>query len=275
MISTARARRSLQLSRYAVYLYPLGTILLILAVWELAARAGYVPRYLLPSPTGIAIRFSQLKGLILKEALVTLWEAFLGFGLSVLVGVPLGMALVSSRTFNRAVYPLLIASQVVPKVAIAPLFLVWFGFGLTSKVLIAFLVAFFPIVIDSVVGLQSTEIEKLYVARAAGASQLQLFWLVRLPNALPVIFGGMKVSLTLAVVGALVGEFIAAENGIGRLLLSANGNMDTELLFAGIFALVVIGVVLFILMEGLERLALPWHISQRAGAGHRHEGPSA
>jgi NitT/TauT family transport system permease protein len=137
--------------------------------------------------------------------------------------------------------------------------------------LIAFLVAFFPIVIDSVVGLQSTEVEKLYVARAAGARPFQLFWLVRLPNALPAIFGGMKVSITLAVVGALVGEFIAAENGIGRLLLSANGNMDTELLFAGILALVVMGVLLFITMEGLERLVLPWHISQRAGSAHRHE----
>jgi len=175
------------------------------------------------------------------------------------------MLLVSSRTFNRAVYPLLIGSQVVPKVAVAPVFLVWFGFGLMSKVMITFLVAFFPVLIAAVVGLQATEIEKLYVARAAGASELQLFRLVRLPNALPVIFGGMKVSITLAVVGALVGEFVAAENGIGRVLLTASGNMDTELLFAGIFALVVIGVALFVLMEGLERLALPWHISQRVG----------
>jgi NitT/TauT family transport system permease protein len=152
---------------------------------------------------------------------------------------------------------------VVPKIAIAPLFLVWFGFGMLSNVLITFLMAFFPIVIAAVVGLQATEIEKLYVARAAGASKLQLFWLVRLPNALPAIFGGMKVSITLAVVGALVGEFVAAEHGVGRLILSASGNMDTELLFAGIFALVVIGVVLFLVMEGLEKLALPWHISQR------------
>jgi NitT/TauT family transport system permease protein len=161
------------------------------------------------------------------------------------------------------VYPLLVTSQVVPKVAIAPLFLVWFGFGLMSKVLITFLMAFFPIVISAVVGLQSTEIEKLHVARAAGASKLQLFWLVRLPNALPAIFGGMKVSITLAIVGALVGEFVAAENGVGRLLLSASGNMDTELLFAGIFALIVMGMGLFLLMEVLEKLALPWHISQR------------
>jgi NitT/TauT family transport system permease protein len=250
-------------TRYSTYLYPLATIVVILSVWELASRAGYFPRYILPSPSGIAVRFVQMHAFILKESLFTLQETLIGFGLSVLIGIPLGMLLVSSRTFNRAVYPLLVASQVVPKVAIAPLFLVWFGFGLLSKVLITFLMAFFPIVISAVVGLQATEIEKLHVARAAGASQLQLFYLVRLPNALPAIFGGMKVSITLAVVGALVGEFVAAENGVGRLLLSASGNMDTELLFAGIFALIVMGVALFVIMEVLEKLALPWHISQR------------
>ncbi len=251
------------MKRVAVYVYPLATLVGILAVWELASRLGEIPRYILPAPSGIAARFYALHALIVKESLFTLEATLLGFGLSVLIGVPLGMALVSSRAFNRAVYPLLIGSQVVPKVAVAPVFLVWFGFGLLSKVMITFLIAFFPILISAVVGLQSTELEKLYVARSAGASELQLFRLVRLPHALPSIFGGMKVSITLAVVGALVGEFVAAENGIGRVLLSASGNMDTELLFAGIFALVVIGVVLFLLMEVLERLVLPWHISYR------------
>ncbi len=254
-------------SRYTDTLYPVATIVVLLALWETASRLGHVPRYILPSPSGIAIRFYELHALIVKESLFTLEATLLGFGLSVAIGVPLGMALVSSRAFNRAVYPLLIGSQVVPKVAVAPVFLVWFGFGLLSKVMISFLVAFFPVLIAAVVGLQSTEVEKLYVARAAGASPLQLFTLVRLPHALPVIFGGMKVSITLAVVGALVGEFVAAENGIGRVLLTASGNMDTELLFAGIFALVIMGVVLFVLMEALERLALPWHISQRVDAG--------
>ena len=251
---------------HAAYVYPMATLVVIVGGWELAARLGYVPRYILPSPTGIAVRFYELHALILKESLFTLQTTLLGFVLSVVIGVPLGLALVSWRAFNRAVYPLLIGSQVVPKVALAPLFLVWFGFGLMSKVLITFLVAFFPVLIAAVVGLQATEIEKIHVARAAGANTLQLFWLVRLPNALPVIFGGMKVSITLAIVGALVGEFIASEHGIGKLLLSASGNMDTELLFAGIFALVIIGVALFLLMEAAERLALPWHISQRASS---------
>ena len=256
--------RRLRWSPDATYLYPLATVVLILLAWEAAARLGYVPRYLLPAPTGIVGRGSQLAGFLLRESLVTSEEVLLGFGLSVMLGVPLAIGLVAWPSFQRAVYPLLVGTQVVPKLAIAPLLLVWFGFGMTSKVLVAFLVAFFPIVIDSVIGLRSVETAKLYVARAAGASELQLFWLVRLPNALPFIFGGMKVSITLAVVGALVGEFVAAESGLGRVLLSANGNMDTELLFAAIFALVIIGVALFLVLEALERLMLPWHVSQRA-----------
>lgn len=258
---------TIRLRRWTVHLYPIATLLAILAAWELAARAGYFPRYILPAPSGIAAKLVQMHALILKESLYTLQETLIGFALSVVIGVPLAMLLTASRAFNRTVYPLLVASQVVPKVAIAPLFLVWFGFGMLSKVLITFLMAFFPIVIAAVVGLQSVTIEKLHVARAAGAGELQLFWRVRLPGALPAIFGGMKVSITLAVVGALVGEFVAAENGVGRLLLSASGNMDTELLFAGIVALVVIGVVLFVAMEVLEKLALPWHISQRMKEG--------
>jgi len=264
----ASGRRS-PLGRYSVSLYPVAVVAVVLIAWELGSRAGYFPRYLLPSPTGIARRFGELHALIVKESLVTLQEILLGFGLSVLVGIPLAIGLVSSRAFDRAVYPLIVGSQVVPKVGIAPLFLVWFGFGLTSKVLVAFLVAFFPIVISTAVGLRSIEVEKLYVARAAGATALQLFWHVRLPYALPSIFGGMKVSITLAVVGAIVGEFVAAESGIGRLLLSANGNMDTELLFAGMLALVVVGIVLFLAMEALERLMLPWHVSQRVDAASR------
>jgi NitT/TauT family transport system permease protein len=256
-------------TRARAWLYPLTTVVALLAVWELAARLGWVPRYLLPSVSGIVVRTAELRMLVLRELMVTLEETLLGFGLSVVVGVPLGYALVSWRAFNQAIYPLLIGSQVVPKVALAPLFLLWFGFGLTAKALIAFLVAFFPIVVNSAVGLASIESEKLDVARAAGASRLQLFWLARLPNALPMIFGGMKVSITLAVVGALVAEFIAAENGIGRLLLNANGNMDTELLFGGILALVALGVILYLAMEAAERLLLPWHISQRVQPGTR------
>jgi NitT/TauT family transport system permease protein len=148
----------------------------------------------------------------------------------------------------------------MPKVAVAPLFLVWFGFGLLPKVLIAFLIAFFPVVISTAVGLASIEPEKIYLARSMGFGATATFFKFRLPNALPAIFGGLKISITLAVVGAVVGEFVGGDAGLGYLLMVANGSMDTRLLFAGIVALTVLGVVLFLLVELAERLAIPRHI---------------
>jgi NitT/TauT family transport system permease protein len=150
-----------------------------------------------------------------------------------------------------------VSSQAVPKVAVAPLFVVWFGFGLLPKVLIAFLIAFFPIVINTAVGLESIEREKILLARSMGLSALDTFFKIRLPSALPTVFGGMKIAITLAVVGAVVGEFVGGEEGLGYVLLTANGSMDTPLLFAGVIALTVVGVALYLLVELAERLAIP------------------
>jgi NitT/TauT family transport system permease protein len=185
----------------------------------------------------------------------------LGFVLSIAVGVPLALATFLWPAFARSVYPLLVSSQAVPKMAVAPLFIVWFGFGLLPKVLIAFLIAFFPIVISTVVGLAAIEPEKIHLARSMGLGAAATFFKIRLPNALPSIFGGLKVAITLAVVGAVVGEFIGGDAGLGYVLMSANGSMDTALLFAGLIGLTVIGVVFYLLIELAERLALPWRSS--------------
>jgi NitT/TauT family transport system permease protein len=155
------------------------------------------------------------------------------------------------------VLPLLVSSQAMPKVAVAPLFLVWFGFGLLPKVLIAFLIAFFPIVISTVVGLAAIEQEKIHLARSMGLGTVATFFKIRLPSALPSVFGGLKISITLAVVGAVVGEFVGGDAGLGYLLMVANGNIDTPLLFAGLIALTVQGVALYFLVELAERLAIP------------------
>ena len=262
-----RTRPRVRLSpRLSAVAYPVLALVGALVVWQVAVVAFAIPSYLLPAPGRVFAKMMQSGPMLVSNGLYTLQEILLGFTLSVAVGVPLALAIVSSRVCERTVYPLLVASQVVPKVAIAPLFVVWFGFGMTSKVLIAFLIAVFPVVIDMVVGLRAIELEKLYVARSMGATPWQLFWKVRLPKALPSLFAGLKVSITLAVVGAIVGEFIAAERGIGRVLLNATGNMDTELLFAGIIVLTVIGVVLFLALDLLERWLLPWHVSRRLEA---------
>jgi NitT/TauT family transport system permease protein len=255
-----RARRD----RIGALIYPIGMMVVLIAVWQVAAILFSFPPYLLPAPSAIAQAMNVNAAVLIKQSLGTTVEILLGFALSVAVGVPLALAIYLWRPFERAVYPLLISSQAVPKVAVAPLFLVWFGFGLVPKVLIAFLIAFFPVVINTVMGLAALEREKVYLAQSMGLGPVATFFKIQLPNALPSIFAGLKISITLAVVGAVVGEFVGGQDGLGYLLLIANGNMDTALLFAGIVALTVLGVVLFGLIGLVERLVLPPHAVERA-----------
>jgi NitT/TauT family transport system permease protein len=250
--------------RITAVVYPIGMMVALLALWEAAARLFSLPPYLLPAPSAIARSMDTNSAVLLKESVTTTLETVLGFVLSVVVGVPLALAIYLWRPFARAVYPILVSSQAVPKVAIAPLFLVWFGFGLLPKVLIAFLIAFFPVVINTAMGLAALEREKIYLARSMGLGPIATFFKIQLPNALPSIFAGLKISITFAVVGAVVGEFVGGQGGLGYLLLIANGNMDTALLFAGIVALTVLGIVFFALIGLLERLVLPPHAVEHA-----------
>jgi len=257
--STEHSRRKWR-ARIRNVLYPVGVVLGVLVIWEAATRMLEVPAFLLPPPSAIAVSFIANAPLLLFHGWITTAEILLGFALSIVVGIPLALAIFLWPTFSRSVLPLLVSSQAMPKVAVAPLLLVWFGFGLMPKVLIAFLIAFFPIVINTAVGLASIEPEKIDLARSMGFGSVATFFKVRLPNALPSIFGGLKISITLAVVGAVVGEFVGGDAGLGYLLMVANGSMDTALLFAGLVALTVLGVVLFLLIEIAERLAVPRHI---------------
>lgn len=262
-----RRRERIRRDRIGSLVYPVGMIVAAFALWEAAARLFSIPPYLLPAPSAILLSMSKNSAVLIKESIGTTFEILLGFALSVVVGVPLALAIYLWRPFARAVYPVLVSSQAVPKVAIAPLFLVWFGFGLMPKVLIAFLIAFFPVVINTAMGLASLEREKIYLAQSMGLGPVATFFKIQLPNALPSIFAGLKISITFAVVGAVVGEFVGGQGGLGYLLLIANGNMDTALLFAGIVALTVLGIVLFALIGLLERLVLPPHAVERASFG--------
>lgn len=266
-VQRLRARRESR-ARTAGIVYPILAVLGVLVLWEAAARAFAIPAFILPAPSLIAASLAAHLGLIVYQGWVTTTEILLGFGLSIVVAVPLALAIFLSPTFARTVYPLLISSQAIPKVAVAPLFIVWFGFSLLPKVLIAFLIAFFPVVINTAVGLASIEPEKIFLAQSMGLGAAATFFKVRLPNALPLIFGGLKISITLAVVGAVVGEFVGGDAGLGYLLMVANGSMDTPLLFAAIFGLTVLGVVFFLLIEIAERLAVPRH-AERRNAGAR------
>lgn len=262
-----RRRQNIRRDRIGSVIYPTGMMVAVLVVWEAAARLLSIPPYLLPAPSAIVASMDSNSAVLIKESIGTTFEILLGFALSVVVGVPLALAIYLWRPFARAVYPVLVSSQAVPKVAVAPLFLVWFGFGLMPKVLIAFLIAFFPVVINTAMGLAALEREKIYLARSMGLGPFATFFKIQLPNAMPSIFAGLKISITFAVVGAVVGEFVGGQGGLGYLLLIANGNMDTALLFAGIVALTVLGVVLFLLIGLVERLVLPAHAVEHASFG--------
>ena len=257
---TRRARHA----RISGILYPALVVIATLVLWEAVTRVIAIPAYILPPPSQIAAVMYEKMPLLLRHGWVSTTEIVLGFLLSVVVGIPLALATFLWPAFARSVYPLLVSSQAVPKMAVAPLFIVWFGFGLMPKVFIAFLIAFFPIVINTVVGLAAIEPEKIHLARSMGLSGAATFFKIRLPNALPSIFGGLKIAITLAVVGAVVGEFVGGDAGLGYLLMSANGSMDTPLLFAGLVGLTLIGIVLFMLIEVAERFAIPWHTSTRS-----------
>jgi len=263
-----RRRERDRRDRIMAVVYPIGMMVALLAVWEAAARLLSLPPYLLPAPSAIARSIDANSAVLIKESVTTTLETALGFVLSVVVGVPLALAIYLWKPFARAVYPVLVSSQAVPKVAVAPLFLVWFGFGLLPKVLIAFLIAFFPVVINTAMGLAALEREKIYLARSMGLGPVATFFKIQLPNALPSIFAGLKISITFAVVGAVVGEFVGGQGGLGYLLLIANGNMDTALLFAGIVALTLLGIVLFALIGLVERLMLPPHAVEHASFAH-------
>jgi NitT/TauT family transport system permease protein len=248
--------------------YPVGAILLSIGIWQLAVSVLGIPAYLLPSPIGVAERLASDFRFLAYHSSITTLETIGGFLLSIVIGIPLGIILVWSRTLERAIMPLLVVSQAFPKVAIAPLIIIWFGLGLFPKVLIAFSVAFFPIVVSTIAGMRSVDAELTDLARSMQASSLKMFLKIRLPFAMPQIFSGLKVAIAFATVGAVVGEWVGAESGLGYLLLWANANLDTPLLFAVLVALMVIGLVLYYAVEFAERFAIPWHISVRGDDLH-------
>jgi len=245
-------------------LRPVFVIVVVFILWQLAVTLFKIPPYLLPTPSAVAGQLVSEWPRLWRETLVTTYATLGGFALSVVLGVPLGVAVVSSRMVESLVYPILVFSQSVPKVAIAPLFVVWFGFGIFPKIVVALLLGFFPIVVATVVGLKSIEPEVLDLARSMKASALDSFIKIRLPSALPSLFGGLKVSVTLCVVGAVVGEFVGSNSGIGYLLQIANGNFDLPLMFAALFLLSMLGVLLFTVIDVAEGFAIPWHASQRS-----------
>jgi len=245
--------------------YPLAGVVILIAIWSGAVHLLKVSPAVLPAPEAVLMAFVQWFPLLLKEGWVTLQETVLGFLLALVVGIPLAVAIANSRALNLMFYPLLVALQSVPKVALAPIVLVWLGTGLESKLAIVWLVAFFPIIIDTAAGLRSTPRELIELARSLKASHWQVFYKVQFPAALPFVLTGAKVAITLAVIGAVIGEFMGASSGLGYLLLSATSQLNTPLAFAALFALSFLGLGVYAVIEVIELLLSRWLPPKPAG----------
>lgn len=241
----------------------IAVILASLVLWEVAVRVIAPSPLILPSPSGIALAFWETPVVFLRHLGFTLLTTVVGFAAAVVLGVLLAVGIVYSRFLERTVYTLLVALNSIPKVALAPLFVIWMGTGTEPKIAIALMLALFPIVIDMVLGLRSVDPDMLALARVSKASPLAVLFKIRFPCALPSLFAGMKVAISFALVGAIVGEFVAGSKGLGFQILIAQGQFDTVRVFVSLVLLGVVGTLLFFLVDYAERLLLPWHVSQR------------
>jgi NitT/TauT family transport system permease protein len=240
-------------------LLPVGFALLALITWEVVVRWFKVPEAILPPPSAILEQVTQHYPILLKHALPTTLETLLAFGISIPLGVLLAAVMTWSPILDKAIYPNVILFQLIPKIALAPLFIVWLGIGLPSRVTFSIFISFFPILVATAAGLQSVPRDMLRLCRSVGASDWQVLISVRFPTALPFLFSGMKVAVTLAIIGIVVGEFIASQEGLGFLILFASSRLQTDLSLACIVVLCVVGLVLYGLVVLGERLFAHWY----------------
>jgi NitT/TauT family transport system permease protein len=232
----------------------------LLVVWEVLVKFARIPSFILPPPKDLYLAFTAKFFILGHHALITFAEAVGGFALSLVLGVVFAIAVVYSRHLHNTIYPLIVILYAMPKSAFAPLMVIWIGYGLFSKIAIAFLVAFFPIVVNTVVGLKEVEPE---LARINRGSDWGVFKKIRLPNALPYLFAGVKVALVLSVTGAIVAEFVAANEGLGYLVLQANYSLDTAFALVILLILALLSLVLFAVVEMLQKKWIPWSAEVR------------
>jgi len=236
----------------------IASVLGFVLLWEICVRVFQIPAVVLPAPSAIAAEAASRYPLYLYNSWITLYETVVGFLLAAVIGVALSVGIVYSRPLKSAIFPLIVTLQIVPKVAIAPLLLIWVGYGASSKIVLALLVAFFPIVVNMVTGLAAVDEELIELCRILQANRWKEFFKVRLPNALPYLFSSLKVASTLAVIGAVIGEFVGGDSGLGYLIIISNTEMRTSMAFVSIVALSVLGLALYGAIAAAEVLLMPW-----------------
>jgi NitT/TauT family transport system permease protein len=235
----------------------------VFGCWEIIVRALGIPSYILPAPSAVFVELGTHPAWYFNHTMETLYTTTLGFCLALAVGVVAAIGIISSKWIENTLYTLLVSLNSIPKIALAPLFIIWFGTGSESKVAVSFLIALFAIVIDTVLGLRSADPDALDLMRTLRGTPFQTLWKVRFPNALPHVFAGMKVAISLALVGAIAGEFVASQEGLGYVIITSQSMFQTVRVFAAIVLLGVAGTLLFYLVEIIERVVCPWHVSQR------------
>ena len=240
-------------------LVPLVLVVFVLA-WEGIVQAWRIPEFLVPAPSAIgrALAAGLTSGLYLDHFGVTLYESLLGFLIAAATGIACGTVIAQFRVVERTLYPYLVALQTLPKIAIAPLLIVWLGFGITSKVVIAALVAFFPILVNVIVGLKTVDAPKLDLMRSLDASRWQTFRYVTFPNALPFVFAGLDIAIVFSVLGAIVGEFVGSQRGLGNLILQFHTSLDMAGMFAVLLLLAALGVGLHLAIQAIQRRVIFW-----------------
>ena len=261
LVPAAKPARSKAMRRVRAVLWnllPPLTFAAMIGLWWAAVEGLKIPAYLLPGPKGVFQRLVADAGLLWMHSQVTLTEILLGFGLTVVTSIPLGLMIALSPLAKQIVYPPIMLMQLVPKIAVAPLFLVWLGFGIESKVLLTVLMTFFPLLLASISGFQILDDRLLYLTKSMGATGWQTFRYLRFPAALPVIFSGIKTSATIAATAAIVAEFVGANKGLGYVLLRGTSTMDIELVFAVLMVLTIVGIAINYLVEFCEWAMTPW-----------------
>ena len=265
----AKPRPFWQRALLSVWARPIVLVVILLVLWDLTIRIFRIPPYLIPAPEAVVGQLIAEWPRLWRESLDTTYATLGGFALSIAFGIPMALLIAYSRTVESFVYPLLVFSQSIPKIAIAPLFVVWFGFGIIPKVIWAFMLGFFPIVVSTVMGFKSVDNDMIDLARSMKAGKVATFMRSPAAGAAVACSAGLKVSVTLAVVGAVVGEFVGSNSGIGYVLQIANGNFDLPLMFAALVVLSMIGVLLFVAVDVVERLMIPWHARTATTSRHR------
>ena len=239
----------------------------LLVLWEILVEIIKVPTFILPPPGDLWLAFLKKMPILGNHSVITFIEAFGGFALSLVLGVGFAISVVYSRHLQNTIYPLIVILYAMPKSAFAPLMVIWVGYGLMSKIAIAFLVAFFPIVVNTVVGLKEIEPELLELARINRGTQFDVFKKIRLPNSIPFMFAGIKVAIVLSVTGAIVAEFVAANEGLGYLVLQANYSLDTAFALVVLLILALLSLALFWLVEIIQKKLAPWSAEVRQAEG--------